>query len=93
MRKILSERVKLKLLEISDYTLGVWGENQRDKHLNSFHEKFDKIATLPHLGRFLFTQNGLEFRKIVHQKHIIFYFFTAEILYIYDIQSQYQNAR
>ena len=93
MLKILSERVKLKLLEISDYTLEIWGENQRSIYLNSIHQKFDKIATLPHLGRFLFAQNGVEFRKMVHRKHIILYFFTKEIVYIYNVQSQYQNLK
>ena len=91
MRLDLSPEVKQTLLEITQYSLLVWGKKQSQTYLNSFNQKFELIATLPHLGRFLFTQNGFEHRRMVHREHIITYFIIGSFVFVYRIRSHYQR--
>ena len=86
----LSNQSKKQLLDIFIYTLINWGENQANIYLNSFYIKFDSIATLPRHGRFLFVENGWEFRKILNKRHIIHYVISDSIIFITEIKSQYQ---
>ena len=91
MRLDLSPEVKQTLLEITKYSLVVWGKKQSQTYLNSFHHKFESIATLPRLGRFLFAQNGIEYRKIAHREHLISYLIINELIFIYALKSHYEN--
>jgi len=64
MLLIISDQAKLDLSRIEQYTFEVWGIDQSRTYMLSFKKKFDSIATLPYHGRFLFVENGWEFRKI-----------------------------
>ena len=54
----LSNETRSKLSNIEKYTAETWGEKQSKAYIKSFTDKFELIATLPHLGRFLFARDG-----------------------------------
>jgi plasmid stabilization system protein ParE len=75
------------LLDITEYTLLVWGKKQSQIYFNSFNNIFKSIATLPHLGRFLYAQNGFEYRRLVHREHLISYAIIGETVFVYAVRS------
>ena len=91
MRLDLSPEAKQTLLDITEYTLLVWGKKQSQIYFNSFKNIFESIATLPHLGRFLYALNGVEHRRIVHREHIIIYFIIGDLVFVSRIKSHYQR--
>ena len=68
----LSKSAELDLAEIADYTTDVWGATQADLYLDSLVECFLRIAQRPHLGRACDSVHP-GFRRIVQDKHVIFY--------------------
>jgi plasmid stabilization system protein ParE len=91
MRLRLLNQANSSLSNIEKYTAETWGESQSQTYLNSFNKTFDSIATLPRLGRFLFAQDGVEHRRILHREHIIIYFIIGGLIFVSRIKSHYQR--
>lgn len=67
-----SELARLDLIEIADYTLNEWGLEQAIRYLDSLDGCFRLIAANPRVGRKCdLLRPG--YRRIEHEKHVIFY--------------------
>jgi toxin ParE1/3/4 len=76
-----SERARLDLVEIADYTLDKWGIDQADRYIDSLYECFALLAKSPRIGRPCDkVREG--YRRIEHQRHVIFYRIEKEGIFI-----------
>lgn len=68
----LSRLARLDLIEIADYTLDTWGAAQANRYLDSLAACFEQLARTPEIGRPC-TAVRPGYRRVEHQKHVIFY--------------------
>lgn len=68
----LSRLARLDLIGIADYTLDTWGAEQANHYLDSLAACFEQLARTPEIGR-LCTLVRPGYRRMEHQKHVIFY--------------------
>ncbi len=68
----LSQLVRLDLLAIADYTVDTWGPEQANRYLDSLEACFRQLARTPEMGR-LCTRVRPGYRRMEHEKHVIFY--------------------
>jgi toxin ParE1/3/4 len=67
-----SKLARLDLIDISNYTLDRWGVDQAIRYLDSLEKCFGLIAANPNIGRKCdHLRKG--YRRIEHEKHVIFY--------------------
>jgi toxin ParE1/3/4 len=67
-----SRLARLDLIDIADYTLDRWGVDQAIRYIESLEKCFGLIAANPEIGRKCDPlRKG--YRRIEHQKHVIFY--------------------
>jgi len=68
----LSKLARLDLIDIADYTVGTWGQEQAHRYLDSLETCFNRPAKAPHFGR---SCNRIRpgYRRIEHGKHVILY--------------------
>lgn len=67
-----SQRAKLDLLSIGEYTLRTWGPTQADRYLNELEACCRRLAEIPQQGRACDEiRPGL--RRIEQGRHVIFY--------------------
>jgi toxin ParE1/3/4 len=59
------------LQDIYRYTRERWSTAQAEKYLGSLHQKFQQLVEMPGIGRA--TYPGSSVRKVVHQRHTIYY--------------------
>jgi toxin ParE1/3/4 len=67
-----SRLARLDLIEIGDYTLDHWGEDQAIRYLDSLGACFDLIAANPEVGRRC-DRLRKGYRRMEHDKHVVFY--------------------
>ena len=68
----LSRRAEADLLDIGNYTLRTWGEEQAIRYVDELETCCQMLADNPELGRSCdFVRPGL--RRMGHGKHIVFY--------------------
>ncbi len=74
-------------MEIADYTLNTWGEDQVVRYLNRLESCCRKLGARPGLGR---PCDGIRpgLRRMEHGKHVIFYREDAEGILISRILHQ-----
>jgi toxin ParE1/3/4 len=82
-----SALARLDLIEIGDYTLDTWGEEQALSYLDGLDECFERLASLPEMGRPC-DRIRPGYRRIEYQKHVIFYRIDSEGLFISRILHQ-----
>ncbi len=68
----LSQRARLDLFEIADYTLDSWGIEQANRYVSSLYECFALLSDSPRIGRPC-EKVRAGYRRIEHEKHVIFY--------------------
>jgi toxin ParE1/3/4 len=67
-----SKLARLDLIEIADYTLDQWGVDQAMRYLDSLEGCFGLIAANPEIGHKC-DRLRKGYRRIEHEKHVIFY--------------------
>lgn len=67
-----SKLAKLDLIEIGDYTLDHWGVDQAIRYLHSLETCFELLITQPEIGHKC-DRLRKGYRRIEHEKHVIFY--------------------
>ncbi len=83
----LSKLARLDLIEIGDYTLDHWGEDQAIGYLDSLERCFYLIAANPEIGhRCDRVRKG--YRRIEHEKHVVFYRADSDGVFIVRILHQ-----
>jgi len=68
----ISKLARLDLIDIADYTLERWGVDQAIRYLDSLDKCFSLIAANPEIGRQC-DRLRKGYRRIEHEKHVIFY--------------------
>ena len=68
----LSRLARLDLIEIADYTVDTWGADQANRYLDRLEACFRQLAETPEIGRPCATVRP-GYRRMEHQKHVIFY--------------------
>ncbi|HUX45344.1 MAG TPA: type II toxin-antitoxin system RelE/ParE family toxin [Terracidiphilus sp.] len=83
----LSKLARLDLIEIADYTLDTWGAGQAYYYLDSLGACFQQLAHTPEMGR---TCDAVRpgYRRIEHEKHIVFYRIEGDGIFISRILHQ-----
>jgi toxin ParE1/3/4 len=82
-----SALARLDLIEIGAYTVEAWGEEQALSYLDSLEHCFGQLASLPEMGRPC-DRIRPGYRRIEHQKHVIFYRIDDEGVFISRILHQ-----
>lgn len=68
----LSKLARLDLIDIADYTLDTWGEDQALRYLDGLEACFDRLTKSPKIGRSCDRiQPG--YRRTEHGRHVVFY--------------------
>lgn len=67
-----SRLARLDLIEIGDYTLDHWGEDQALRYLDSLERCFELVSANPEIGRKC-DRLRKGYRRIEHEKHVVFY--------------------
>lgn len=67
-----SRLARLDLIEIADYTVDTWGAELAHRYLDSLEACFQQLARTPEIGRTC-TPIRPGYRRMEHQKHVIFY--------------------
>lgn len=68
----LSRLARLDLIEISDYTQEVWGDEQAARYIDGLEACFRRLVESPEMGRPC-DQIRPGFRRVEHGKHVIVY--------------------
>lgn len=83
----LSELAQLDLFDIADYTFETWGEEQTYRYIDDLEACFRRLARSPGIGR-----SGEDirpgYRRLEHQKHVIFYRIDGEGVLIIRVLHQ-----
>jgi toxin ParE1/3/4 len=82
-----SRLARLDLIEIADYTLDTWGEEQAYRYLDGLDECFQLLAQSPQIGRPC-DRIRSGYRRIEHQKHVVFYRIEKDGVFIGRILHQ-----
>lgn len=82
-----SKLARLDLIEIGDYTLDHWGADQAIRYLDSLKRCFDLLAANPEIGRRC-DRLRKGYRRIEHEKHVVFYRLDKEDVLIVRIVHQ-----
>lgn len=82
-----SKLARLDLIEIGDYTLDHWGADQAIRYLDSLERCFDLLAANPEIGRRC-DRLRKGYRRIEHEKHVVFYRLDKEDVLIVRIVHQ-----
>lgn len=83
----LSELAQLDLFDIADYTFETWGEEQTYRYIGDLEACLKRLAHSPGLGRPCEDiRSG--YRRLEHQKHVIFYRVDGEGVFIIRILHQ-----
>ena len=83
----LSKLARLDLIEIGDYTVDQWGLEQALRYLDSMENCFGLIAANPKIGRKC-DRLRKGYRRIEHEKHVVFYRMDEEGAFIVRILHQ-----
>jgi len=83
----LSKLAKLDLIEIAEYTVDRWGLEQADRYLDSLSRCFELLVSQPRIGRPC-DRIRKGYRRIEHEKHVIFYLVGEEGIFISRILHQ-----
>lgn len=83
----LSKLARLDLIEIADYTVDTWGVDQAYRYLDSLEAALHQLARTPEIGR---ACNAVRqgYRRLEHEKHVIFYRVEADGIFISRILHQ-----
>lgn len=68
----LSKLARLDLIEIADYTVDIWGQQQASRYLDGIFACFARIAQSPEIGR---TCDRIRtgYRRMEYEKHVVIY--------------------
>ena len=77
----LSKLARLDLMEIADYTVDTWGQQQADRYLDRLVECFIQLSLTPGMGRSC-EQVRTGYRRLEQDKHVIFYRLDQEGIFI-----------
>lgn len=83
----LSALARLDLIEIADSTLDTWGEEQALSYHDGLEKCFERLASMPEMGRPC-DRIRPGYRRIEYQKHVIFYRIDQEGVFISRILHQ-----
>lgn len=72
MNFILSEKAKMDLMNIWDYTFHKWSESQATKYYNLILDKIEELKEYPKLGQVI-NEVKMDYWKTRVQSHFIFY--------------------
>ncbi len=74
-------------MDIADYTVDAWGQEQAQRYLDSLEACFNQLAKAPQMGR---SCNRIHpgYRRIEHRKHIILYRATQYGVFISRVLHQ-----
>lgn len=82
-----SKLARLDLIDIADYTVDTWGQEQALRYLDSLEDCFDRIVQAPHIGRPCdLVRPG--YRRMEHGRHVIFYRADGDGIFISRILHQ-----
>lgn len=68
----ISEKAKIDIIEIWEYTFEKWSLNQADKYYNLILDEIEHIANAPKSGK-LYSNLRKDYFGILIKTHIIFY--------------------
>lgn len=68
----LSKLARLDLIDIADYTLDSWGEEQALRYLDSLQACFNRLVRSPEIGRKC-DRIRRGYRRMEHGRHVVFY--------------------
>lgn len=79
----LSKLARLDLIEIADYTVDIWGQQQASRYLDGIFACFARIAQSPEMGR---TCDRI--RPAEYEKHVVIYRVEASGIFISRVLHQ-----
>lgn len=68
----LTRRTNIDLLEIEDYSLRKWGENQTDIYMGDLYHRFAEIAKKPDVGKLRYNRS-FPFYMAPAREHFVIY--------------------
>jgi toxin ParE1/3/4 len=68
----LSKLARLDLIDIADYTVETWGQDQALRYLDSLEACFQRLAQMPQIGRAC-DRIHPGYRSMEHERHVILY--------------------
>ena len=68
----LTRRTNIDLLEIEDYSLRKWGEDQTDIYMNDLYRRFVEIAKKPDVGKLRYNRS-FPFYMAPAREHFVIY--------------------
>lgn len=74
---VLSRDAEADLINIWDWTVDTWSEQQADRYIRGIYRSFETIARNPRMGR-IRSELREDIRSFAHQSHVIFYVATDE---------------
>jgi toxin ParE1/3/4 len=77
----LSKLARIDLINIADYKLDHWGEEQTYRYLDGLDACFDRLARTPQIGRSC-SRLRSGYRRMEHEKHVILYRVDRERIFI-----------
>jgi toxin ParE1/3/4 len=83
----LSKLARTDLIDIADYTVDTWGEEQAYRYLDGLEACFDRLAQTPKIGRPC-NRIRLGYRRIEHGRHVVFYRADRDSIFIGRILHQ-----
>jgi toxin ParE1/3/4 len=83
----LSKLARIDLINIADYTVDTWGEEQAYRYLDSLEACFIRLVKAPRIGR---SCNRIRpgYRRIEHERHVILYRVDRDGIFISRILHQ-----
>ena len=79
------------LKEIYRYTFSQFGEAQADRYLSRLYETFDMLCKDPEVGKSAGFKNLKQFRKMLSDRHFIYYELCQDFLGISRILHSSRN--
>jgi toxin ParE1/3/4 len=76
-----SQRARLDLIEIAEYTLETWGIDQANSYIDSLYDCFALLTMSPRIGRPC-DKIRRGYRRIEHEKHAVFYRIEGDGVFI-----------
>ena len=86
----LTRRANIDLLEIEDYSLRKWGEDQTDIYMEGLYERFEEIAKKPDVGTLRYNRS-FPFYMAPAKEHFVIYKLIGEGIIIATILHGRQN--
>lgn len=68
----LTRRTNIDLLEIEDYSLRKWGEDQTDAYMDDLYKRFTEIAKKPDIGKLRYNRS-FPFYMAPAREHFVIY--------------------